>query len=173
MKSRYSIASVLSVATLAVAALVLQPVQAADEAAGVGYGGPYVQLKPLMVPTHTSNGAVQYEVLTLRLVLDAGPRERPACFSAPIVHEKLLVYLSNAKLTSADMIGQRKDVLAKKLLEVAIASTDKGFYSAVEIVDADKLAAESRMTAGTKPAAAATPEEQLINKSKTLTTQCR
>jgi hypothetical protein len=78
---------------------------------------------------------VRYEVLTVRVVLDVGERERPACFSIPYVHEAMLTYLYHANLTPADLIGQRQEVLAKNLLEVAIKTTDRGFYSAVEIVN--------------------------------------
>ena len=102
---------------------------------GVGYGGAKVQMHPIMVPTRNFAGQVRFEVLTVRLVLDAGPKERPACFSVPIVHEKMLMYLYRAKLVPGDLIGQHRKVLAKALLDVAIKSTAKGFYSAVELVE--------------------------------------
>ncbi len=143
------------------------------EAGAVGYGGAYVQLKPLMVPTWASNGAVTYEAVTLRLVLDAGERERVACFSAPIVHEKMLMYFYNAKLSAADFVGKRKDVLEKTLLDLAISSTAKNYYSAVKIVDQGQLQLEAKIASSGKPKAAGTPEEQMENKSKTMTNQCQ
>ena len=123
---------------------------------GVGYGGAKVQLQPMMVPTRNSSGEVRYEVLTLRVVLDSGPRERPACFSLPYVHEKLLTYMYHANLTPADLIGKRQEVLAKNLLNVAIKATDKNYYSAIEIVDEGDQA-----------------KSQLDPKSQTLSNQCK
>ncbi|MCB2107584.1 MAG: hypothetical protein KDE14_07790 [Rhodobacteraceae bacterium] len=138
----------------------MSAVQAQD---GVGYGGAKVELQPMMVPTRNSSGEVRYEVLTLRIVLDAGPRERPACFSIPYVHEKLLTYMYHANLTPADLIGQRQEVLAKNLLKVAIDATDKNFYSAVEIVDEGAQAMKQL-----DPNARA-----LDPKSQTLSNQCK
>lgn len=145
----------------------------AQEKAGVGYGGAYVQLKPIMAPVRGTDGRAHFDVLTLRLVLDVGERERPACFSAPIVHEKILLYLYGAGLTAPDLIGTRKDILAKKLLDVAIGATAKGYYSAVVIVEQSQLELEMKLAAGKKAKAAATPQEQLENKSKTMTSQCQ
>lgn len=147
----------------------------AQEKAGIGYGGAYVQLKPIMAPVRGPDGRTRFDVLTLRLVLDVGDRERWACFSSPIVHEKILLYLYGAGLTTPDLIGTRRDILAKKLLEVAIAATAKGYYSQVEIVDQAKLEMEMKIASskGKKAAAAATPQEQLENKSKTMTSQCQ
>ena len=121
----------------------------------VGYGGAKVQMHPIMVPTRNSAGQVRFEVLTVRLVLDAGPKERPACFSVPIVQEKMLMYLYRAKLVPGDLIGQRREVLAKALLDVAIKSTAKGFYSGVELVEGTSQVAE------------------LDPKSQTLSNQCK
>jgi hypothetical protein len=160
-------------AVLMFGAVSVQAAETKSDATAVGYGGAYVQLKPLMVPTWASNGAVTYEAVTLRLVLDAGERERVACFSAPIVHEKFLMYFYNAKLTTADFIGKRKDVLEKTLLDVAINSTAKNYYSAVKIVDQSQLQLEAKIAASGKPKAAGTPEEQMENKSKTMTNQCQ
>jgi hypothetical protein len=147
----------------------------AQEKAGIGYGGAYVQLKPIMAPVRGPDGRTRFDVLTLRLVLDVGDRERPACFSAPIVHEKILLYLYSAGLTTPDLIGKRRDLLAKKLLEVAIAATAKGYYSEVEIVDQGKLEMEMKVAAtkAKNSSGAATPQEQLENKSKTMTSQCQ
>jgi hypothetical protein len=164
------------IATVLFSILVAGAALAAEEeapAGAVGYGGAYVQLKPLMIPTRGPTGAISYEALTVRLVLDAGERERVACFSAPIVHEKFLLYLHSANLTPADLVGKRKDVLAKKLLEVAIASTAKNYYSDVKIIDQGQLQLEAKIAASGKPKAAGTPEEQLENKSKTMTNQCQ
>lgn len=166
----------ISVTRLLAVVLVLSlgmSARAEDDDAPVGYGGAYVQLKPLMVPTRDPDGRVSFEVVTVRLILDAGERERVACFSAPIVHEKLLMYLYDAKLTKADLVGQRREVLAKKMLDVAIGATAKGFYSAVQIIDPGGLELQAKKAAGGKSAAAATPAEQLENKSKTLTNQCQ
>ncbi|MDX2142217.1 MAG: hypothetical protein SFV19_02575 [Rhodospirillaceae bacterium] len=142
-----------------------------DEGEPVGYGGAKVQMQNFMVPTHSPKGQVRFEVLTLRLVLDAGPRERAACFSVPIVHEKMLMFLYDAKLSPTDLVGQRKDILAKRLLEVAINATAKGYYSGVEIVDESTLALEAKLAMA--PKASADAKDLLDNKSKTLTSQCR
>jgi hypothetical protein len=115
-----------------------------DEAKGVGYGGAKVQMQPLMVPTRAKDGSVRFEVLTVRLILDAGARERPACFSIPIVHEKMLMYLYKANLTSADLDGPRLEVLANNLLDVAIKTTAKGYYAGIEIVDESSQAMDPK-----------------------------
>lgn len=141
------------VATFLASAAVAQKGAAPEEA--VGYGGARVQMQPMMVPVRNSSGQVRFEVLTVRLVLDSGPRERPACFSVPIVHEKMLIYLHNAKLVPGDLIGQRREVLATTLLGVAAKATAKGFYSAVELVK------------GT------TQVTELDPKSQTLSNQCK
>lgn len=103
---------------------------------GVGYGGSRIQLHPLMIPARGKDGKVVFEVLTLRVVLDVGEKERPGCFAIPIVHEHFLRYLYKANLTHADLIGARIQVLEKTLLDEAIKVTDKGYYSAVEVVTA-------------------------------------
>ncbi|MBM3513767.1 MAG: hypothetical protein FJX59_08630 [Alphaproteobacteria bacterium] len=127
--------STVVAAVLAVAAPAFAQKKAEDSA--VGYGGAKVQLQPFMVPVRNNAGQVRFEVVTIRLVLGPAPRDRPACFSIPIVHEKLLLYFFRAKLVPGDLIGQRREVLAKSLLDVAIKSTQKGYYSAVELVQAD------------------------------------
>ena len=84
-----------AVAAAAGLLLVAAPLRAAedqDEAAPIGYGGAIVQMLPLMAPYH-AGGGVRYEALTIRLVLDQGPRERPACFSVPYLHDRFLAYV--------------------------------------------------------------------------------
>lgn len=144
-----------------------------EKSAAVGYGGAYVQLKPLMAPVWAADGSVTYEAVTLRLVLDVGERERFACFSAPIVHEKILMYFYSNKLTAADLVAKRKEVLEKTLLDVAIGATAKNYYSAVKIIDQGQLQLEAKVAASGKAKAAGTPEEQMENKSKTMTNQCQ
>jgi len=72
-----------------------------------------------------------------------------------------------AGLTTLDLIGKRRDLLAKNLLEVAIAATAKGYYSEVEIVDQGNLEMEMKVAAtkAKKTSATTTPQEQLENKS--------
>jgi hypothetical protein len=113
------------------------PVAFAQEKEGIGYGGTKVQLHPMMVPARDKTGDYRYEVLMVRLILDVGANERPGCFAAPIVHEHLLMYLYGAKLTHADLVGARLQVLQTTLLNEAIKVTAKGFYSGVEIVTED------------------------------------
>jgi hypothetical protein len=120
----------------------------------VGYGGAMVQLAPLMAPYRSGN-RVLYHVVTLRLILDVGVNERPACFMAPVVHEKFLQYFYKNMLSPSDVVGQRRDVTEKALLDVATAATARGFYSAVRVVD------ESSPPLMSDP------------KSQTLSTQCR
>jgi hypothetical protein len=109
----------------------------AGEGAPVGYGGKKVQLNPVMAPYHTSIG-VRYEVLTLRITFDTGARERPACFAVPLVHDRIIRWLYKANLTSADFAGQRRELLAKNLFDVAINTVGRGYYTALEIVDPEK-----------------------------------
>jgi len=143
---------------LALAALAALPAQAQEKVEGaVGYGGSKVQMHPMMVPVRNSAGQIRFEVLTLRIVLDTGPKERPACFSVPIVHEKMLMYLYHAKLKPEDLQGQQKrDLLAKNLLNVAVKTTERGYYSGIELVNIDD------------------PGKQALDpKSQTLSSQCK
>ena len=118
----------------------------------IGYGGAKVQLAPIMAP-YRDGRLVKYQVVTLRMVLDVGLNERPACLMIPVVHEKILMYLYKAMPQPADLQGQRRDVFTKALLDVATATTDRGFYSGVELVDE------------TSP--------EMDPKSKTLSAQCK
>lgn len=129
------------------------PPQPKEGEAGIGYGGAKVQLQPLMSPYKGAGGRVQYQVITVRLVLDVGVNEKPACFMIPIIQEKLLLYLAKKQPRPEDLTGQRKDVFLKEILDVATAATDRGFYSGVELVDE------------TSP--------ELDPKSRTLSTQCK
>lgn len=79
------------------------PALAAEEGA-VGYGGAKVQLAPIMSPYRTSSG-VSYQVVMVRLVLDVGVNERPACFMAPIVHEQILFHLYKTMPQPEDLRG--------------------------------------------------------------------
>ncbi len=138
---------------LALFVLCAAPVWAAEkEDKPVGYGGAEVQMKPFMVPYRTIDGTIRYEVLMVRLTLDTGPRERPACFSVPIVHDRMIRFFYKSKLTAADFVGERRKLLEEKLFEVAVAATAKGFYSGAEILGDDP--------------------EPMEPKSQTLSTQC-
>lgn len=124
---------------------------AADEP--VGYGGAKVQLQPLMVPYRVPGAPVRYNVVSVRLVLAVGLNERPACFMAPVIHEKFLLYFYKTMPPPEDFQGQRRDVMMQQLLDVATAATTRGMYSGVEFVDE------------TSP--------PLDPKSLTLTSQCK
>ena len=141
------------VGALLASTVVVKSAPAAEEKP-VGYGGAMVQLAPFMAPYRSGN-RVLYHVVTLRLILDVGLNERPACFMAPVVHEKFLMYFYKNMLTPADVIGQRRDVTEKALLDLATATTDRGFYSGVKVVDE------------------ASPPLMSDPKSQTLSTQCR
>src|SRR5436190_51282 len=102
--------------------------------AKVGYSEDKIQLKGMMVPIRGGAGT-NYEVLTVRLALAPGETARPACWMVPIVHEKMLLYLAGAKLEKADFEGQRRQVLAKTLFDLAVRTTDRGYYTGAELVD--------------------------------------
>jgi len=144
--------AVLLAAALLASTVAVKSAPAADEP--VGYGGAMVQLAPLMAPYRSGN-RVLYHVVTLRLILDVGVNERPACFMVPVVHEKFLLYFYKNMLSPADVVGQRRDVTEKALLDLATATTARGFYSGVKVVD------ESSPPLMSDP------------KSQTLSTQCR
>ena len=127
----------------------------------VGYSNVRIQLMPLMAPYRTSRG-IQYEVVTLRVVLAPGETERAACFMIPMIHEKFLYHLYNAKLSEADFVGQRREVMEKNLLNVAVAATDKSFYTAVEMLDDSRLLPTDGKT-----------NSSMDTRSTTLSAQCR
>ncbi len=111
------------------------PAQSAAGAEGkVGYSDTQIQLGGMMAPTLGRDGAT-YQVVTLRLQLAVGENERAACWMAPIVAEKLLMYLHSAKLEAADFQGQRRELLVKNLFDVAVKATDRGYYTGVVLLD--------------------------------------
>ena len=108
-------------------------------------GGVQVRLAPIMAPYRTPEG-VRYQVVQVQIRLvgsiqgeslseKASVRQQAGCFMIPIVHEKLLMYLYRANLQEADFSGQRREVLEKKLLDVAIATTDRSTYAELILVD--------------------------------------
>jgi hypothetical protein len=129
---------------------------------GIGYGGPRIQLQTIMTPYRTSHG-IGYEPLTIRLILPEAPEgasgsqgnrlQRSACFAIPIVHEHLLFHLHSANLKAEDFTGQRREVLANRLLKAVAHKFGSGLYAGIELVDWD------------------TPP--LSPTSRTLSTQCR
>lgn len=110
-----------------------------------------------MVPAKASDGTIRYEVFTIRLFLDIGEKQRPGCWAIPMVHEKILMYLYDAKLVSTDFVGQRLELLGKNVFDVAIKATTKGYYAGYEIV-----------TESTPPI---TPQNDPI--SATMSSQCK
>ncbi|MSO98724.1 MAG: hypothetical protein EXR11_10980 [Rhodospirillaceae bacterium] len=74
-----------------------------------------------------------------------------------MVHEKILMYLYDAKLVSTDFVGQRLELLGKNVFDVAIKATTKGYYAGYEIV-----------TESTPPI---TPQNDPI--SATMSSQCK
>lgn len=100
----------------------------------IGYSDSEIQLNPMMVPIKTRAG-MSYQPLTLRLQLAPGESERPACWMAPFVHEKMMIYLHDAHLSDDDFAGQKLELLERALLDVAIKVTDRSFYSGVVMVD--------------------------------------
>jgi hypothetical protein len=121
----------------------------------VGYGTPIkIQMMPMMAPYRTSSG-VRYHVLTVRLVLNPSPeKERPACFMVPVLHEKILMYLHKAKLVQADFSGQRLDVLREKILDIAVANTDKTYFASIEFLDDQSMLPSGGTSAGSSSGAA-------------------
>lgn len=119
----------------------------------VGYSDTQIQLGGMMAPTHSRSG-VGYEVVTIRLKLAVGENERAACWMAPIVAEKFLMYLHSANLTPDDFQGQKRELLVKNLFDVAVKTTDRSFYTGVVLVDETTPALEDP-------------------RSKTLSSQCK
>lgn len=136
--------------------LALSPAsRAAEDEGPIGYTGSRIQLTPIMAPYMTPTGP-QYEVLTVRLRLPEGD-ERTGCWLAPIVHEKLLIYLYDANLKRADFQGQRRDVLIENLFKAVIDATDRSVYTGLTLVDGNS----DPITSATDP------------RSATLSTQCK
>ena len=128
------------------------------------------QRLPMMVPIKVGK-ETRYHVLTLRLVLAPNPEtERPACFMVPVLHEKILLYLHKAKLQEADFSGQRLEVLAEKLLEVAIANTDRGYFTAVEFLDDQSMLPVATKN---KDGVEVKSNTSLDQRSATMSTQCK
>jgi hypothetical protein len=137
----------------------------------VGYGGAKIQMMPMMAP-YKAGRDTRYHVLTMRLVLAPNPEtERPACFMVPILHEKILLYLHKANLQQADFSGQRLDVLREKILEeVAIANTDRGYFTDVEFLDDQSMLPTT--TKG-KDGVEVKSTTTLDPRSATLSSQCK
>jgi hypothetical protein len=120
-----------------------QPALAKDGAAPVGYGGAKVQMSPFMAPYRDGAG-VHYQPIVVRVVLDAGLNEKPACFGVPYVHDRMLAYLYGANLTADDFVGERRDTLAKNLFDTAVGFVGKGYYTRVEIVGPESTALDCK-----------------------------
>jgi hypothetical protein len=105
-----------------------------EDTGKVGYSEDKIRLKGMMVPIRLG-GSTNYEVITVQLALAPGETARPACWMVPIVHEKMLMYLAAAHLEKADFEGERRQVLAKNLFNVAVQATDRGYYTGAELVD--------------------------------------
>ena len=104
-----------------------------------------MRMSPIMVPYRTSGG-VRYQVLEIQLKLVGGVegeslsetasvRQQSGCFMVPIIAEKMLIYLYKANLQPEDFVGQRREVLAKKLMDVAVQTTDTDTYGGLVLVD--------------------------------------
>ena len=111
----------------------------------VGYSEDKIRLKGMMVPIKAGAGT-NYEVITVQLALAPGETARPACWMIPVIHEKMLMYLARAHLEKADFEGQRRQVLAKNLLDVAVKATDRGYYTGAELVDETTPALDDKST---------------------------
>ncbi len=139
----------------------------------VGGNTTAIQLMPMMAPYRTPAG-VRYELLSVRIELapdspSNDQLQRGACFMVQIVHEKMLLWLANAKLTAADFKDQRREVLAKNLLDVAVAATDKQFFTGLKLVDASapplkEVGSDAQIVDSDPP---------LSQRSQTLTAQCK
>lgn len=139
----------------------------------VGGATTAIQFMPMMAPYRTASG-MRYELLSVRIELapDSPANDqlqRGACFMVPIVHEKMLMWLSTAKLTPADFKDQRREVLAKNLLDVAVKATDKQYFTGLKLVDASapplkEVGSDAQIVDSDPP---------LSQRSQTLTAQCK
>jgi hypothetical protein len=125
----------LAAVGLAGTLLAALPTPAAAQSRGIGYDGARIQMKPLMVPVREKKGGVSYHPLVVRLMLSPGRYERPACFSVPYVHERVMMHLARTPLERADLVGPRREILARTILEIATQATAHGYYLAAEVVD--------------------------------------
>ena len=120
----------------------------ANKVESIVAGGPHLRLLPIMAPYHSSGG-ILYQPLMIEVEVTSGGsgdpkldtkgdlREKQACFILPLVHEKILEYIFQANLTSADFSGEQKDVLEKNLFDTVIAFVGKGFYTRLTILSDD------------------------------------
>jgi hypothetical protein len=140
----------------------------------VGGATTAIQLMPMMAPYRTAAGQLRYELLSVRIELapdspSNDKLQRGACFMVPIVHEKMLLWLATAKLQAADFKDQRREVLAKNLLNVAVAATDKNYFTGLKLVDASapplkEVGSDAQIVDSDPP---------LSQRSQTLTAQCK
>ena len=147
---------------------------AKEEEGKVGGATTAIQLMPMMAPYRMPSGQLRYELLSVRIELapDAPANDqlqRGACFMVPIVHEKMLMWLATAKLTPADFKDQRREVLAKNLLDIAVAATDKQYFTGLKLVDASapplkEVGSDAQIVDSDPP---------LSQRSQTLTAQCK
>lgn len=129
MKTIYSHLLTILLATL----FVVDGVQAQDEDLRPrAFVGRYIQLDPIMAPFSTSRG-VRYEVITVRLVIGENSTARYACFVAPQLHEKIMFFLWDRGLTTADFAEERRAGLAAEILEFVVNETDERYYDTVEL----------------------------------------
>ncbi|MFL2769500.1 MAG: hypothetical protein ACJZ9F_00675 [Rhodospirillaceae bacterium] len=107
--------------------------------------GRYIQLDPIMVPFQTGRG-IRYQVINVRLIMGEKSTARYACFVAPIVHEKILFYVWQRGLATADFLGDRKNQLAAEILEFVEEETDERYYKNLELAgEFDELDQDSEI----------------------------
>jgi hypothetical protein len=63
-------------------------------------------------------------------------------------------YLHKANLVQADFSGQRLDVLREKLLDIAVANTDKTYFASIEFLDDQSMLPSGGTSSGSSSGAA-------------------
>ena len=76
-----------------------------------------------------------------------------ACFSLPYVHDRFVSYLYGANLEHRDFQVEHRKILEDKLLEVAVKTVGKRYYTGLELADS--------------------MSPPLSSRSQTLSKQCR
>ena len=107
--------------------------------------GRYIQLDPILVPFQGRRG-VNFDAITVRLVIGKNSTANSACFTAPFIHQEILMSLYESGLTRADFTEENLPNLSGRMMAIAEDLTDVGVFEAIEVMPGGELTEEHSTT---------------------------
>ena len=107
--------------------------------------GRYIQLDPILVPFQGRRG-INFDAITVRLVIGRNATADSACFTAPFIHQEILLTLYESGLTRADFTEDNLPKLSSRLMAIAEELTDVGVFESIEVMPGGELVEEHSTT---------------------------